>query len=303
MLSKLISRVKEEKKQGIQKDDVKGKENSGVGNNLNELEKSYLNSRDFRINDDLSRFKVSDIDTVYYIPNYITAQDEEYLLGQIYSQPKERWSQLQYSNRRLQKWGGEVTKNGLENVEVLPPWLEKISEMLSKEKITSKKTNHVLLNEYQPGVGIMPHTDGPLYHPYVVILSLGSQTVFEFFKDYAAYKEENTLAKLLVEPRSLLIFSDDAYSKYMHAILEKEKDFVEMSYCVDKASEDIKIQSSNIDNLHLTSVFEGFKKQIFQNNDDGGHKREGESEIESQMWQIKREKRVSLTIRYVPCNL
>ena len=140
MLSKLISRVKEEKKQGIQKDDGKGKENSGIGNNLNELEKSYLNTRDFRIDDDLSRFKVSDIDTVYYIPNYITAQDEEYILGQVYSQPKERWSQLQYSNRRLQKWGGEVTKNGLENVELLPPWLEKISETLSKEKITLKTT-------------------------------------------------------------------------------------------------------------------------------------------------------------------
>jgi len=303
MLSKLISRVKEEKKQGVQKDEQKSKENLAISGRLEELEKIYLNGRDFRIGADLSSYKVSDVETVYYIPNYITEQDEEYLMSQIYSQPQDRWSKLQYSNRRLQKWGGEVTKNGLENTEPLPVWLEKISEMLVSEKITEKKTNHVLLNEYQPGIGIMPHTDGPLYHPYVVILSLGSHAAFEFFKDYAAFKEECPLAKVLVEPRSLLIFKDDAYSKYLHAILEKGTDYVEMSYCKDKVSEDIKIKDSNIDNLHLTNILEGFKKQILKGEDGESQRTEEESELMSKIWDLKREKRVSLTIRYVPCNL
>lgn len=36
--------------------------------------------------------------------------------------------------------------------------------------------NHVLVNEYQPGQGIMAHQDGPLYTPAVAILSLVRKT-------------------------------------------------------------------------------------------------------------------------------
>lgn len=32
----------------------------------------------------------------------------------------------------------------------------------------------------QPGEGIMPHEDGPLYHPAVAILSLGHPAVVRF---------------------------------------------------------------------------------------------------------------------------
>lgn len=45
--------------------------------------------------------------------------------------------------------------------------------------------NHVLINEYHPDQGIMPHCDGPLYDPLVAILSLGSSVVFDFWKDGA----------------------------------------------------------------------------------------------------------------------
>ena len=31
-----------------------------------------------------------------------------------------------------------------------------------------------------PPQGILPHTDGPLYHPLVMTLSLGSHTILEF---------------------------------------------------------------------------------------------------------------------------
>jgi alkylated DNA repair protein alkB family protein 6 len=40
------------------------------------------------------------------------------------------------------------------------------------------------VNEYIDGIGIMPHTDGPLYFPHVAILSLGSGAIFNFYKDY-----------------------------------------------------------------------------------------------------------------------
>jgi len=247
---------------------------------------------------DLSEYKVSSINTIYYIPNYITKEDEDYLMNRIYSQPPESWSMLKHANRRLQKWGGEVRKDGLENNEPLPEWLEKFSELLCKENVTINKTNHVLLNEYQPGVGIMPHTDGPLYYPYVVILSLGSTACFEFYQDYSAYKEEISLSKILVEPRSLLIFEEDAYTKFLHSISDREVDFIELQYCFDNNDKKIKIKTSNVDNLHLTNLFEGFKNQVSLK---GGEEEEKDEEG-TQSWQLKRNKRISLTIRYVPCS-
>jgi hypothetical protein len=40
--------------------------------------------------------------------------------------------------------------------------------------------NHILLNEYRDGQGIGPHKDGPLYHPMVAVLSLGSPADIHF---------------------------------------------------------------------------------------------------------------------------
>ena len=34
-----------------------------------------------------------------------------------------------------------------------------------------KGPNHVLVNEYLPGQGIMPHTDGPLFHPTIATVT------------------------------------------------------------------------------------------------------------------------------------
>ena len=41
--------------------------------------------------------------SIYYIPEFVSADDEESLLRNIYEAPKPKWTQL--SNRRLQNWG------------------------------------------------------------------------------------------------------------------------------------------------------------------------------------------------------
>ena len=40
---------------------------------------------------------------LYYIPDFISKDEEEYLLRQVYAAPKPKWTHL--SNRRLQNWG------------------------------------------------------------------------------------------------------------------------------------------------------------------------------------------------------
>lgn len=55
----------------------------------------------------------------------------------------------------------------------VPEWLKKQMDKVETScggLLTN--LNHVLVNEYQPGQGIMAHQDGPLYTPAVAILSL-----------------------------------------------------------------------------------------------------------------------------------
>ncbi|CAD5328522.1 unnamed protein product [Arabidopsis thaliana] len=96
----------------------------------------------------------------------------------IYGASGSKWKTLK--NRRLQNWGGMVHEKGLVPQE-LPPWLTKITaEIHESSGLFPSAINHVLINEYHPDQGIMPHQDGPAYFPVVAILSLGSPVVMDF---------------------------------------------------------------------------------------------------------------------------
>ncbi|KAJ0810448.1 putative alpha-ketoglutarate-dependent dioxygenase AlkB [Helianthus annuus] len=67
------------------------------------------------------------------------------------------------------------------NVNSMPPWLTKITEKIRDvSSLFPSAINHVLINEYLPNQGIMPHQDGPAYYPVVAILSIGSPVVMDF---------------------------------------------------------------------------------------------------------------------------
>jgi hypothetical protein len=94
--------------------------------------------------------------------------------------------------------------------------------------------NHILINDYcyVSHQGILPHTDGPAYYPLTATLSLESCAILHFsprlLNDEKEEKEETTTIKkirknvsVLLEPRSLVIFHDEAYSDYLHSIQGK----------------------------------------------------------------------------------
>lgn len=178
------------------------------------------------ISDDLVKYILKEAPpTIYYVPNFITEAEEEYLLQQVYRAPKPKWTQL--SGRRLQNWGGLPNIKGM-LAEKLPDWLLKYTEKISALGAFAGKTaNHVLVNEYKPGEGIMPHEDGPLYHPTVTTISLGSHTLLDFYKpvcqtqsEIPQTEERRYMLSLLVQRRSLLILQDDMYKLYLHGIQE-----------------------------------------------------------------------------------
>ncbi|XP_053604783.1 alpha-ketoglutarate-dependent dioxygenase alkB homolog 6 [Plodia interpunctella] len=156
--------------------------------------------------------------TAYYIPNYISEKEETSLITNIYSAPKPKWTQL--SNRRLQNWGGIPHTNGM-IAETIPSWLDDyLDKIHALNVMDGKRPNHVLVNEYQPGQGIMPHLDGSLFHPTITTLSIGSHIVLKFVETSSEedIKTSNHVFSLLLEPRSLLILQDQLFSYYLHCI-------------------------------------------------------------------------------------
>lgn len=83
----------------------------------------------------------------------------------------------------------------------------------------------MLINEYPPGVGIMPHKDGAAYHPVVCTVSLGASLCLNIYKskDDGALNSE-PVYRILQEPRSLLISTDNIYTDYLHGIADIEED-------------------------------------------------------------------------------
>lgn len=120
--------------------------------------------------------------------------------------------------------------------ETIPSWLQNYVDRINQLNGVfedGKKANHVLVNEYLSGQGIMPHSDGPLFYPTITTISCGSHTMLEFHEpqesDDGVSMERVSVAKLFVEPRSLLILKDDMYNKYLHSIAEVDEDVIDES--------------------------------------------------------------------------
>lgn len=111
--------------------------------------------------------------------------------------------------------------------------------------------NHALVNRYRSGEGILPHEDGPVYHPAAAIVSLGSWAVLRFYskrgsdedgggeEEAKAETEEkeqeegggakskrssgtttrtNNVFSVALAPRSLVVFAGEAYKELLHGI-------------------------------------------------------------------------------------
>ncbi|KAK4044020.1 alpha-ketoglutarate-dependent dioxygenase alkB 6 [Parachaetomium inaequale] len=165
----------------------------------------------------------------YYIADFISEEEEQAILHKVETAPKARWRQL--THRRLQTWPSDLVKDTLLGARPLPAWLEDpvVARILSIPVSESEpnlfassphgRPNHVLINEYPPNTGIMPHKDGSAYYPVVCTVSLGSSLCLNLYKS----KEDGALDpepvwRILQEPRSLLVTTADLYSEYLHGI-------------------------------------------------------------------------------------
>lgn len=209
----------------------------------------------------LEKFTVGPLPTIAYIPEFITEAEQNHLLHQINSAPTSKWKSLK--NRRLQNWGGVVHEKGL-LPQALPTWLSTITQKICDwTGLFPSPINHVLINEYLPGQGIMPHQDGPAYFPVVAIISLGSPAVMTFTphprllslqhkgnnekyptksdgSEEDVRDQDNHLSySAVLLPRSLLIFKDSAYEDYLHGIEDCTVHHFDEAINIDTVSGDI----------------------------------------------------------------
>ncbi|KAK9237792.1 hypothetical protein V1525DRAFT_343023 [Lipomyces kononenkoae] len=162
-------------------------------------------------------------DRAYYIPDYISEEQEQLLCQKINSVPSARWTVL--SHRRLQTWPTQLLNGSiLPTSDAIPNWLaDPIIPRTIDLGIWSASphgcANHCLINEYEPGQGIMPHEDGDVYYPMVATVSLGDGIVLDIYEKSEA-GPRNAVYRIYQEPRSLLVTTDEMYTKYLHGIQE-----------------------------------------------------------------------------------
>lgn len=205
-------------------------------------------------NDMLKQAEVKAPPTLYYFPDFISADEESYLWKHVYDAPKPKWTQL--SNRRLQNWGGLPHPKGMVP-EDIPQWLEIYTKKIASLGVYGDKVpNHVLVNEYLPGQGIMPHEDGPLFYPTVSTISLGSHTLLDFYRpmpgsdstnpmdssqESSTSFEDRYMCSVLLQPRSLILVRDDMYKINLHGIAEHKEDVLSDSVVNLCKCKDVKV--------------------------------------------------------------
>ena len=164
--------------------------------------------------------------TGYYIPNFIDADEEQSILSDLHRLPQNKWTVL--SHRRLLSLPSTLAGKAKDTLLAAPlpkflnePILSRFKDLGIFAQSAHLSPNHVLVNEYQPGEGIMPHEDGPAYSPITATVSLGGHTVLEIYmKNEKGEREPGHTSRILQEPRSLLVTTGDMYKDTLHGISE-----------------------------------------------------------------------------------
>lgn len=162
------------------------------------------------------------ISGLIYIPDFISVQEQDFLLSQI---DQQTW--LTDLKRRVQHYGYKYdykarTVGNDAYLGPLPDWLLSFSKKLHDNRIFPSVSDQVIVNEYLPGQGISAHIDCiPCFADTIASLSLGSPCVMEFANPKTSEKKS-----ILLEDRSLIVLSGPARYEWLHAIPARKSDII-----------------------------------------------------------------------------
>ncbi|KAM0251074.1 hypothetical protein ACHAQJ_008356 [Trichoderma viride] len=152
--------------------------------------------------------------TSYYLPNFISEEEERLILDKIAAAPRPRWKQL--THRRLQTWPSDLVQDRLLDAP-LPSWLE--------TPVVSRLLSLPLSDDNDNDNDNDANTDGAAYWPVVCTVSLGASICLNLYRS----KEDGALDtepawRIIQEPRSLLITTANLYTDYLHGISDTKED-------------------------------------------------------------------------------
>ncbi|OBZ86666.1 Alkylated DNA repair protein alkB 8, partial [Choanephora cucurbitarum] len=111
-----------------------------------------------------------------------------------------------------------ATRKVLEEYGPLPEFSQLLVDRIMQHQLMPNIPNHLLVNEYNAGQGIMPHIDAPaLFGPAILSLSLLSDCIMKFTL-------EEKEVDVVLPRRSIAVLTGDARYTYKHSI---SKDLVE----------------------------------------------------------------------------
>eukprot|EP00978_Attheya_sp_CCMP212_P004991 scaffold11002_cov59-Attheya_sp.AAC.4 len=187
------------------------------------------------------------LSSVYYVPHFLPETYARPLvswLGQLPIAPDAmtewpgHWTVLPHAKRRVALFAAGASARGDHNIN-LPPPLEALLQHVQHFFPNNVPPNHILVNEYTfPNMEILHHTDGPLYYPLTLTLSLSNVSIgFSFQRNVTPGTAEEPQQDLggcfywLEGNGSLLRFQDVAYTKYRHGINACDQKIVPDSAC------------------------------------------------------------------------
>jgi alkylated DNA repair dioxygenase AlkB len=155
-----------------------------------------------------------------YVPEYITFEEQNLLIHAI---DQQEWSIN--LKRRVQHYGYRYDyKNGTlasaSYLGALPDWAGNIASRLFDDKLTEEAFDQLIVNEYQPGQGIISHVDCvPCFGNTIISLSLGGPCVMDF-----THSQTQKKVSLLLSPGSLVVMHKEARYLWQHGIAPRKKD-------------------------------------------------------------------------------
>ena len=156
------------------------------------------------------------------------------------------WVSLPHAKRQVAVFATAETVNDKSKFRENPAFsssskiaaLEPLLSMVTPLFPLSHPPNHILVNRYSnvDEVGILPHTDGPAYYPLTCTISLGASVFLTFTQSSppSVASSRSTGTRATTTPArsslpsnirvrlsgcgSLVVFSEDLYSDYLHSI-------------------------------------------------------------------------------------
>ncbi len=151
-----------------------------------------------------------------YVDRFLTDGDASNLMSLVLQ--LDGWVHLPHSKRRVLKLCPPLK----ETAPQLLPLIDALPEGLFP---VDRPPNHILVNHYTSDQGIMPHVDGPAYHPLTATLSLGSPALISFLErlptsSISPDSPPKEIASVLMQPSSLLTFTGAYYVDMLHTVPE-----------------------------------------------------------------------------------